>query len=275
MTPAFLLPWAKSFARELRLGVWNHDGLALFHRQGETWELLGGEEVADRLDVLGDNPQMWSQLRKEAHSWGGPVRFPNLGPDAFALRHRQDTDILERTDRSPFVQLPSDFQTYLGNLERKSRHELKRKLARAQRQCDGLALVEGLEQIETFLRLHRTSRPEKRDFMQDGMESFFLDLGRSLEQAGMLSLRTLMSGGTPLASVFEIRFAGVLHLYNSGYDPAHAALSPGLVLIARCLEHACREGLREYDFLRGSERYKYDLGGRDRPVCRLTWPVPV
>jgi CelD/BcsL family acetyltransferase involved in cellulose biosynthesis len=33
------------------------------------------------------------------------------------------------------------------------------------------------------------------------------------------------------------------------------------------------EGAREYDFLRGTERYKYDLGGVDRVVYRVTVPM--
>ena len=71
--------------------------------------------------------------------------------------------------------------------------------------------------------------------------------------------------------MYQIRFAGSIHLYNSGYHPDHAALAPGLVLLGFCLKKACLDGVREFDFLRGTERYKYDLGGVDRPVYRLTW----
>ncbi|MBE0605380.1 MAG: GNAT family N-acetyltransferase, partial [Deltaproteobacteria bacterium] len=60
--------------------------------------------------------------------------------------------------------------------------------------------------------------------------------------------------------------------YNSGYDPERREAQPGLVLIARCIEDALGEGAPEYDFLRGTERYKYDLGGVDRVVYRVTVP---
>ncbi len=63
-------------------------------------------------------------------------------------------------------------------------------------------------------------------------------------------------------------------LYNSGFDPQVREASPGLVLIAHCIEDAIRLGLREYDFLRGRERYKYDLGGRDRVVYRAVVRLP-
>ena len=65
---------------------------------------------------------------------------------------------------------------------------------------------------------------------------------------------------------FEV--AGELLLYNSGYDPAYASLSVGLLSKALCLRDALERGLRAVDFLRGHEPYKYDLGGRDQPVYR-------
>lgn len=271
LTPAFLLPWASAFAGPLRVGLWGETGLALFHQRGDVWELLGGQDVADRLDVVGDDPLMWEELRREASSWGGAVEFPNLAPDSNALRFLQSGDRLEETDRSPYTSLSGSFSDYLSGLPRKARHELKRKMARVQRMGESLVVDHSPDQLETFLRLHRQSHPDKHAFMQDKMERFFRELHQSLWQAGMLWLATLKDGGRALASVFQIRFAGVAHLYNSGYDPEASALSPGLVLIARCIERSCEEGLSEYDFLRGTERYKYDLGGRDRSVVRLAW----
>lgn len=199
--------------------------------------------------------------------------FPNLGPDAFALLNAEESDFVEVTDCSPYVPLEGDFSAYLQSLARKPRHELKRKMAKAEREAEhGLQMLEGPEYLETFLHLHRLSSPDKEAFMQDRTEHFFRALCSSLEEAGVLCLRVLFDGTKPLAAVMELHFAGVAHLYNSGYDPAHASLSPGLTLIGRSIEAACQNRFREYDFLRGDERYKYHLGGRDRQVYRLTWP---
>lgn len=228
--------------------------------------------MADRLDGLCADEEFWRSLRRQARQWNAPLEFPNLAYDSEALRHRDPSDILELTDRSPFVPLGGSFTEYLQALVRKSRHELKRKIAKAEREAaDGLTLRSGLEHLETFLHLHRLSSPDKRSFMQDEVERFFRALCLSLDRAGMLGLQVLFAGETPLAALMEIRFAGVVHLYNSGYDPTYSPLSPGLVLIAKSIEQACLEGFREYDFLRGDERYKYHLGGRDREVFKLTW----
>ena len=85
LTCTFLQPWTKSFAGALRLGVWRERELILLHRAENAWELLGGQDVADRLDGLGSSPEFWSSLRQECADWDAPVRFPNLGPDAWAL----------------------------------------------------------------------------------------------------------------------------------------------------------------------------------------------
>lgn len=270
LTPTFLQPWAKSFARQLRLGVWNDRDLVLFHRAEDAWELLGGQDVSDRLDGLGASAEFWESLRQEASGWDAPVRFPNLAPDAWALQSRLPQDGLEVTDQSPFVRLTGDFEQYLAGLGKKNRHELRRKMRRAERMAQHGLHVTHEGDLETFLRLHRQSSAEKADFM-GGSEEFFRALTDSLRQADMLRLSVLWDGQVPLASMYQIRFNNVVNLYNSGYDPQYASLAPGLVLLGFCIKKACLDGNCEYDFLRGTERYKYDLGGQERPVYRLTW----
>jgi CelD/BcsL family acetyltransferase involved in cellulose biosynthesis len=59
-------------------------------------------------------------------------------------------------------------------------------------------------------------------------------------------------------------------VYNSGYDPSQFShLSPGIVVTARCIEHAISLGRSEFDFLRGDEVYKYRFGAQDTEVRRL------
>ena len=106
--------------------------------------------------------------------------------------------------------------------------------------------------------------------MDETMATFFREVAEGFLASGHLRLAFLSTKGTDVASVFQFRSGGALLLYNSGYDPAHRAANPGLVLIARSIGQAVDEGCTEYDFLRGTERYKYDLGGVDRLVYRLT-----
>ena len=59
-------------------------------------------------------------------------------------------------------------------------------------------------------------------------------------------------------------------LYNSGFRPEAAALSPGLILLAHIIRDAIERGQRRFDFLRGEERYKYDFGPTPEDVSTVT-----
>ena len=110
--------------------------------------------------------------------------------------------------------------------------------------------------------------------MDGGMERFFREIGGQFSEAGLLRLAFLSDGNTDIAAAFQLEWNGSLLLYNSGYAPQYRKISPGLILLARCIEEAIGRGIREYDFLRGGERYKYDLGGVDRAVYRATVGLP-
>ena len=63
-----------------------------------------------------------------------------------------------------------------------------------------------------------------------------------------------------MASFLCIEYGGSVGLYNSGFDPAHARLAPGIVLLAHLIRDAIERGVPVFDFLRGEESYKYDFG---------------
>lgn len=297
LSPSFLLPWAALFTRdgESRIFRWERGGEAagfLFLRRSPdaaAWELLGGEAVSDSLDAVvaaGCERDFWTAFLERATELLGPgalLRLPNLveGTPTLSLLpelcgRRGMACRVEETDRSPVLPLPGDFEEYLGRLGKKERHELRRKLRRASELVPGLAYrvtpgaAELGRDLDSFFSLHRASQKGKEEFMDDRMERFFRDIAARFLSAGNLRLGFLSVGETDVATAFQLEWNGSLLLYNSGFDPAFRRISPGLVLLARCIEEAIARGGREYDFLRGRERYKYDLGGVDRVVYRAT-----
>lgn len=297
----FLVPWATAFAagRETMAFRWERGGgaagfLFLCRRaDGAGWELLGGERVADSLDavvIAGQEREFWSGFLRESRgllAGGSTLRLPNLVEGTPSLHLLPElcgrfgySFRLEETDRSPLLSLPGDFGEYLERLGKKERHELRRKLRRADDTVPGLSfrITPGGPELDrdlsSFLVLHRSSQSEKERFMDEGMERFFREIAGRFSEAGQLRLAFLSDGETDVASAFQLEWNGSLLLYNSGYDPQYRRISPGLVLLARCIEEAIGRGGREYDFLRGGERYKYDLGGVDRVVYRATVGLP-
>ncbi|MCL5967005.1 MAG: GNAT family N-acetyltransferase [Deltaproteobacteria bacterium] len=296
----FLVPWAETFAASLpvRIGMFLRGGalaglVFLYRRPGEDgWELLGGEAVSDSLDAVvavGEEPAFWEAFLSVAGPLlaDGSIRLPNLveGSPALELLPALSAShgirfTREETDRSPGLALPATFDAYLAALDGKSRHELRRKVRRAGEAIAGIAfrVTEAAGELErdfsSFVRLHRLSHPEKREFMDDRMAEFFRRTAREFLAAGWLRLAFLSGSSGDIAAAYQIEHNGNLMLYNSGFDPAYRAASPGLILVARCIEDAIARGLRGYDFLRGTERYKYDLGGTDRIVYRATLGRP-
>lgn len=290
----FLAPWARTFAagHSKRIYRWVRNGetagfLFLCLCDDEAgWELLGGEQVSDSLDavvVSGGEAGFWSEFLSRSRDLfsSRPLLLPNLveGSPSIACLPRVCAEFgysfrLEEMDRSPYVPLPSSFEEYFRLLGTKERHELRRKIRRASAAARGLSfrVTRTREEFEqdfpSFIALHRLSHTGKAEFMDDRMAGFFRDMAEGFLSTGRLRLVFLSGEDAVMASALQIEWNGALLLYNSGFDPNYREVSPGLVLLARCIEDAIRQGHREYDFLRGRERYKYDLGGRDRIVYR-------
>jgi CelD/BcsL family acetyltransferase involved in cellulose biosynthesis len=292
----FLFPWQRAFGedRAALAAAWSPPGgpieglLFLRRRLGGGWEFLGSEEVADYLDAVvvpGREEAFWRDFLEEGLPalGGGPLALPGIVEGSLSLallprlcRETGWSCLAEEMDRAPFVPLPGSFVEYLALLGKKERHELRRKMRRAAELMPGVSFrltrtaEELARDLPSFLELHRKSRPDKEKFMDDRMGGFFREVAEEFLPSGDLRLAFLSDGGEDVASVFQFRAGGATLLYNSGYDPARRSAHPGLVLIARCIAHAIGEGAPEYDFLRGTERYKYDLGGVDRVVYRIT-----
>ncbi len=296
LSSRFLLPWYRVFGQgcDFRVVRWGRraagadEGLLFLCRcEGTGWNFLGSEQVADYLDALvvpGGEEPFWRDLLALGmpELGGGPIRFSGLveGSPALAILPRLCREMglgctVEVMDRAPHVSLPGSFKEYLDRLGKKERHELRRKMRRAAELLPGCSVrvtrtAEDLvADLPSFIDLHRKSHPDKGKFMDDRMAEFFREVAEGFLAAGQLRLAFLSGAGGDVASVFQFRTGCGLLLYNSGYDPIRRAANPGLVLIAKCVEDAIAEGAPEYDFLRGTERYKYDLGGVDRLVYRI------
>jgi CelD/BcsL family acetyltransferase involved in cellulose biosynthesis len=86
---------------------------------------------------------------------------------------------------------------------------------------------------------------------------------------GPMRLAFLTVGGKRIAAGIHFLAGDRLLYYNAGVDPDARELSPGVVMVYAYVARALAEGIRQLDFLRGNESYKYDWGGVDEPIQRL------
>jgi CelD/BcsL family acetyltransferase involved in cellulose biosynthesis len=253
--------------------------------EGRVLRLVGGVDVADYLDlvaVAGHEEAVWKAALAALPE--SPWRALDLrpvpagSPTATLLPELARATGLgcrvEREERCPVIELPPSWDDYLATLSGKDRHELRRKLRRAERGNPRIEVARSPAAItalmDSFVALHRKSKVGKARFMDEAMERFFRDVGAELAAAGWAALWLLWLEDQPAAALFCLEYGGSIGLYNSGFDPAARALSPGVVLIARTIEDAVARGFRRYDFLRGDEPYKYGFGAVPTDVLRIT-----
>jgi CelD/BcsL family acetyltransferase involved in cellulose biosynthesis len=183
--------------------------------------------------------------------------------------------LVEVEDVCPIIDLPATWDDYLMMLNKKQRHEVRRKLRKADAEADTDFYIVGSDrdlqtEMEAFIDLHQKSTPEKDQFMDAQMQEFFFDVAQVLQDRGWLQLAFVEMDGMKAAALLNFDYGDSILVYNSGYDPTQFRhLSPGINVTARSIEHAIALGRAEFDFLRGDEVYKYRFGAHDTEVRRL------
>lgn len=251
--------------------------------------LLGSIEISDYLDIIArpdDLPTFLDALFNFLESPSAPgwkaLDWYNLldgSPTLPALKAAaQRCGWLyaeQHLHHCPYIPLPGDWEAYLAGIDKKQRHEVRRKLRRAE---TGPAPVRwyivqdeaALEaEVEAFLDL-MAQDAEKERFLTPAMRHQMHLTARAAFQAGWLQLAFLEAEGRKAAGYMNFDYNGHIWVYNSGLDFAFRELSPGWVLLGYLLQWANENGRKYFDFLRGDEEYKYRFGAIDRTVLRTT-----
>lgn len=288
--PTWLRVWWQEFGagRELMLLSVRRDGqlvgVAPLMREDGRLTFAGDTNVCDYMDVIaaeGEESNVVSALLRglgeepwdELALWAVPEDSPTLDSlrtAAPSLGLKVETEV---EDVCPYVDLPDTWDEYLAGLDKKDRHELRRKLRKLSRGGEvGTEALEAPAEVAAamgdFLRLYRQSRTDKAEFMTPQMERFFCAIVDALAAEGRVEMHFLTLNDVRVAAVLCFCAGEEALLYNSGYDAGYAHLSVGLLSKALVLQKAIEEGKKRFDFLRGPEPYKYDLGAVDRRVYR-------
>lgn len=196
---------------------------------------------------------------------------------AAALTDDDWTGVAEGVEVCPVVDLAGhDWDSYLATLGSAHRYNVRRRLRKLERSFDvrfERATDEPTRQafLADLVRLHRARRADlggSDGLDDDAAVAFHDEYTRAALAAGVLRLTRLSLDGVPVASVYGLQAGGRRYFYQSGFDPAFAKHSIGLVAVADSIRGALADGAREYDFLHGDESYKYHWGAVDRPLVR-------
>jgi CelD/BcsL family acetyltransferase involved in cellulose biosynthesis len=179
----------------------------------------------------------------------------------------------ERLQHCPYIPLPGDWETYLASIDKKQRHEIRRKIRRAESAevpvrwyiVDDEAKLDA--EIDAFLHLMGQDE-EKQAFLTDLMRTQMRAVVNAAFRENWLQLAFLEIDGVKAAGYLNFDYGDHIWVYNSGLDYDFGYYSPGWVLLGYLLEWANVNKRQAFDFMRGDEDYKYRFGGVDRFVIR-------
>jgi CelD/BcsL family acetyltransferase involved in cellulose biosynthesis len=259
------------------------------NRDGEpALMLLGSIEISDYLDVIArseDLPAFLEALLEYLGSGNPPSSTlldwynlletsPTLPAVQAAAEKHGWTYSQEPLQHCPYIPLPGDWELYISNIDKKQRHEIRRKMRRAEEYYlpirwyiveDGARLD---QEVDGFLNLMACD-PEKAKFLTPPMRTQIHTIVQAAYKAGWLQLAFIEVNGEKAAGYLNFDYMNHIWVYNSGLDFRFSGLSLGWVLLSHLLQWA-NEHKREYfDFMRGDEQYKYRFGAIDRRVMRL------
>ena len=249
--------------------------------------LLGSIEISDYLDVIvreadlaafisglldwlgSHGPSGWRLL-----DWHNlPQASPTLPVLKAEAGKRGWACQVEPTYHAPAIPLAGDFETYLAGIDRKQRHEIRRKMRRAVesgRQVRWYIVEDGstLEtEVEAFLDLMRQD-PQKAAFLTPAMCEQMRLSARAAFENGWLQLAFLEADGQKAAAYLNFDYLNRIWVYNSGMSLRFMDISAGWVLLGYLLQWANDHKRSEFDFMRGNEDYKYRFGGVDKLLMR-------
>lgn len=263
----------------------------LFFSDGKLW-LLGSVEISDYLDLVAspeDLPHFvaglldWLDSSDSAppFAWSALewVNLPENSPTLSALEaesaKRGWSYAAEVYEPTPSIPLPGDFEAYLAGIDKKQRHEIRRKMRRVEESevpvrwyiVDDAAALD--READAFLALMGQD-PDKQAFLTPEMRRMMHDLICCAFEENCLLMAFMEVGGEKAAGYLVFDYLERLWVYNSGFDRRFMEYSPGWVLLGYLLQWANEHKRTEFDFMRGNEDYKYRFGAVDRFVTRVT-----
>lgn len=266
------------------LGVFQKEkmmGYGFFEKQDEVVILSGMKKVEGLQEVTDYGDMVFFDTADKGQIWPLIIDyFKKLGLRQIILDYvRADSNTYIYFQKhavvkeiAPLISLATSWEAYLDSLERTDRKELKRKLRRLETVSYNYQKVNNIseENLSNFFKLHRLSSSDKDRFLSKNMEDFFQSLSKINNQQWSTVLSFLEIENKQAACIFSFESKDKIYCYNSGYDPDYNYYSAGLLVHALSIKRAIEEKKSIYDFLRGDERYKFDLGAKPISLYQIT-----
>jgi len=239
--------------------------------------LGSGEVCSDYLDFIickeGHNEVLrvlLKHIKTHSNLWHFAVlndiseSSPNYKMILEVLKSQKSDFLINTSTTCPYIELPDTYEAYTQSLSKNMRYNLRRKTRDIEKKFNArFAILKPSDSIEKamahLVNLHKKRRKmigAESNFIRDRMLAFHDDIARIFHRQGILRIYTLDIKGEPVAIIYGFRYCGTFYDYQTGMDPEFAKHSVGTVLIGHCIRDSIENGLKVFDFMRGSESYK-------------------
>ncbi len=180
-------------------------------------------------------------------------------------RHRMVT---LKAQVCPYLKLTENYEKQLQSLSPNMRQNLKRRTKNfEEKRGMSFSIFNTREKVEEnidrLFSLHMDrfkskgeSRKIESSFSGTDIKRFHYDVASSFLEKQWLKFYFLNYENEPIASLYTFKYKDKLYYYQSGFSSHWEKWSLGVVLFGYAIKDSINEGLKEFHFLRGEEKYK-------------------
>ncbi len=183
------------------------------------------------------------------------------------LKEKRIHNSAVNTRESLIVQLPDTFENYVGAMSKNTRNGVKYSVRKFEKLSDiKLEVVQHNADIQSvfddFVQIHQKRQSvlgKEGSFRvtRKAYNTFHKRIVDLIEPLGWLYFVFLKQGKTNVAAYYNFLYHNKMSSYAIGLNPDFAQYSPGKVLMYKLIEQLYTTHIRCYDFLRGTDEYKY------------------
>lgn len=179
---------------------------------------------------------------------------------------RDDALVLPRFE-CPRAILTPLFDDYISRLSPGTRYDIRRKQRKLERKFAGLTIKHldlsmHPEMLDVLFDLHA----DRWSMIKDRESTFYSSFRRRFNEELLRHLEShegyfscVAVDEKPVSIMYIFIYKKNAFFYQNGWNPAYAPYSIGIYTIQQAIRHAIDKGCKTFDFLRGSEAYKYKL----------------
>lgn len=303
LTWEWLFEWYRNLAcnMELYIVIIKHSeeiiGIAPFIKNKKNnfkiIEFLGSSFVySDYLDLIIKKEfegiaikELFSFLQSNSTDWDiiklSDFYLDSINKD-FILKEASNNSLILKTEeisKCPYITLPQKMEDFYRGIGHDTRYKIKKSMKKLMHlhktsiiSVNNQKLLEQAIFMMFELNCKRWSIEHgKGSFYTKNIKDFNLAISKRFLENGWLRFDYMEVENKMISYCYNFKFNNKIYGYSTSYniDKKFIKYSPGKILQIKCIESAIKENINEYDMLRGTSKYKYNLTKKERQLINI------